>query len=129
MLPRSGGQKVYLEFTYTHPRFLALTLVAIQAILLGFMVRNCVIFSQYVFFAFDVDPTNAWRKALAVTLLTVISVVHVAFMGLVALYSMMSQLSSGRFDREPTISPGSADWDSLWQGSDWNFGTIVISLF
>lgn len=28
MLPRSGGEKVYLEFTYRKPRFLASTLVA-----------------------------------------------------------------------------------------------------
>lgn len=71
MLPRSGGDKVYLEFTYTRPRFLASTLVAVQAVLLGFTASNCVIFSQYTFFAFDSEPGDAWRKGLAVALLTV----------------------------------------------------------
>jgi amino acid permease len=48
MLPRSGVEKVYLEFTYLWPHFLASILVAAQAVLLGFTASNCIIFSQYV---------------------------------------------------------------------------------
>lgn len=48
MLPHSGGDKVYLEFTYPRPRFLASTLIATQAVLLGFTASDCIIFSQYV---------------------------------------------------------------------------------
>lgn len=76
MLPRSGGDKVYLEFAYPRPRFLASTLVAVQAVLLGFTASNCVIFSQYTLFALGADPSDAVRKAVAVALLTAITVVH-----------------------------------------------------
>lgn len=43
MLPRSGGEKVYLEFIYDRPRFLASTIVAVQAMLLGFTASNCIV--------------------------------------------------------------------------------------
>ena len=36
MLPRSGGEKVYLEAVYRRPRFLATVIFAVQAIVLGF---------------------------------------------------------------------------------------------
>jgi amino acid transporter len=67
MLPRSGGEKVYLEFTYRWPRFLASTLVAVQVVLLGFTASNCVVFSQYVLFAFDVAEPSEWlRRGVAI---------------------------------------------------------------
>ncbi|RWA13871.1 hypothetical protein EKO27_g1252 [Xylaria grammica] len=150
MLPRSGGDKVYLEFTYTRPRFLASTLVATQAVLLGFTASNCVIFSQYVFFAFDVEPADAWRKGLAVALLTVITVIHgvwyragiriqnflgwlkvglVIIMVLSALYIVVFRPSQGGPEGAPTASFGPEGWEDLWEGSDWSFGTIATSLF
>ncbi|KAI8634968.1 methionine permease [Xylariaceae sp. FL1651] len=149
MLPRSGGDKVYLEFTYTRPRFLASTLVAVQAVLLGFTASNCIIFSQYVFFAFDTEPADAWRKGLAVALLTLITVIHgvwyragiriqnvlgwikvglVLFMVFSALYVVMFR-PKDNFAEEPTASYGPEGWDGLWEGSDWSFGTIATSLF
>lgn len=36
MIPRSGGEKVYLEAAYQRPKLLATTVFAFQAILLGF---------------------------------------------------------------------------------------------
>lgn len=57
MLPRSGGLKVYLEFMYRRPRFLASTMVAIQAVVLGFTASNCIVFGQYVLVALDMEVT------------------------------------------------------------------------
>lgn len=51
MLPRSGGHKVYLEFMYQRPRFLASTMVAITAVLLGFTASNCIVFGEYMLVA------------------------------------------------------------------------------
>ncbi|KAI1180355.1 methionine permease [Nemania sp. FL0916] len=150
MLPRSGGEKVYLEFTYTRPRFLASTLVAVQAVLLGFTASNCVIFSQYIFFAFGAEPADVWRKSLAVALLTVITVIHsvwyragiriqnflgwikvglVVFMVLSALYVVIFRPSRGALDEAPAALYGPSGWDGLWEDSDWSFGTIATSLF
>jgi amino acid permease len=62
MLPRSGGDKVYLEFTYRHPRFFASTLVAVQAVLLGFTASNCIVFGEYVLYAFEYEVTEFCRR-------------------------------------------------------------------
>ncbi|KAI1276548.1 methionine permease [Xylaria sp. FL0933] len=149
MLPRSGGEKVYLEFTYKRPRFLASTLVATQAVLLGFTASNCVIFSQYTFFAFDREPADVWRKGLAVALLTIITVIHgvwyragiqiqnflgwikvalVVFMVFSALY-VVAFGGGGSPEEEPTASFSPEGWEGLWEDSDWSFGTIATSLF
>ena len=91
MLPRSGGKfnafwkvnanlnsghKVYLEFTYRHPRFFASVMVAVQSILLGFTASNCIVFGDYVLFALERQPSPFEQKALAVCLLTSIIIMH-----------------------------------------------------
>ncbi len=43
MLPRSGGEKVYLEAVYRKPKYLATTLFAANAIILGFSASNCIV--------------------------------------------------------------------------------------
>lgn len=148
MLPRSGGEKVYLEFTYPRPRFLASTIVAVQAVLLGFTASNCIIFSQYVHYALDLEPTDFSKKFLALVLLTVITVIHsvwykagiriqnflgwvkvglVIFMVFAALYVVIfqpAQTVGNSFQMRDQSA-----WDTLWEGSDWSFGTLSTSLF
>lgn len=82
MLPRSGGEKVYLEFTYRRPKYLVSVVVATQAILLGFTASNCIVFARYVLFGFGYGETEANEvyKYLAVALLTAITVVHAVWM-------------------------------------------------
>ncbi|KAL8708380.1 MAG: hypothetical protein Q9220_006761 [cf. Caloplaca sp. 1 TL-2023] len=80
MLPRSGGVKVYLEFIYRRPRFLASTLVACQAVLLGFTASNCIVFGEYVLVALGLRHTALAQRTLAVGLLTAITVVHGCFL-------------------------------------------------
>ncbi|KAK3309258.1 amino acid permease-domain-containing protein [Chaetomium strumarium] len=82
MLPRSGGEKVYLEFTYRRPRFLASTLVAVNAILLGFTASNCIVFGEYLLFALGTAPADnpVLVRVLAVALMTGITVLHGCFL-------------------------------------------------
>ena len=145
MLPRSGGLKVYLEYTYRRPRFLASTLMAVTAVLLGFTASNCIVFSEYVLFALDVEATDFLRKLLAVGLLTAITIVHscfprlgiviqnffgwikvglVLFMILTGLVVVTFQSGSRRTNYSSQLS-----WDHIWEGSDWSWGLIATSLF
>ena len=45
MIPRSGGEKVYLEGVYKKPKFLATVIFAMKAILLGFTAAGCIVSS------------------------------------------------------------------------------------
>ena len=48
MIPRSGGEKVYLEAAYKYPKLLATTVFAFQIVLLGFTASGCIVFTTYV---------------------------------------------------------------------------------
>lgn len=47
MIPRSGGEKVYLEAVYTKPRYLSTVVFAANAILLGFTASNCIVSAPF----------------------------------------------------------------------------------
>ncbi|KAL1845088.1 hypothetical protein VTK73DRAFT_1155 [Phialemonium thermophilum] len=156
MLPRSGGEKVYLEFAYRRPRFLASTLVAVRAVLLGFTASNCIVFSEYVLFAVGAEqPSDLLRKGLAVGLLTAITVIHgcapklgvriqnvlgwikvglILFMVLVGLFVVTFRPghhagSGGDGGGHGSSGGGGLTWSKLWEGSDWSLGVIATSLF
>lgn len=144
MLPRSGGDKVYLEFTYQHPRFFASTLIAVHAVLLGFTASNCIIFGEYVLFAFGVQVTEFAQKSLALGLLTVITLIHGCFLqsgiwiqnflgwikvGLV-LFMVLTGLYVVLFDVKGTEIPKTPlSWDGLWKDSNWGWGTLSTAIF
>ncbi|UPX09912.1 low-affinity methionine permease [Ascochyta rabiei] len=145
MLPRSGGEKVYLEFTYRKPRYLASTLMAVQAVLLGFTASNCIVFAQYTLYAFDIEPTDFLRKSLAVGLLTAITIVHGCFrktgiaiqnfLGWIKVGLVVFMIFSGLFvvvfkpqglDGRRSHFPAGAD---VWKDTEWGWGTISTALF
>ncbi|KAJ7149056.1 amino acid transporter [Mycena crocata] len=48
MIPRSGGEKVYLEAIYRKPKYLATIIFAMNAILLGFTAAGCIPATQWI---------------------------------------------------------------------------------
>ncbi|OSX61223.1 hypothetical protein POSPLADRAFT_1146133 [Postia placenta MAD-698-R-SB12] len=48
MIPRSGGEKVYLEAAFKRPRYLATVVFAVNAIVLGFTASGCIVSLWYV---------------------------------------------------------------------------------
>jgi amino acid permease len=147
MLPRSGGDKVYLEFTYQHPRFFASTLVAVQAVLLGFTASNCIVFGEYILYAFEYEVTEFSQKSLALGLLTVITVVHgcflqagiriqnflgwikvglILFMALTGIYVVLFRVNTGGDVKNLSSQ---LSWDGLWKESNWGWGTLSTAIF
>ncbi|KAF2994255.1 hypothetical protein E8E13_001526 [Curvularia kusanoi] len=131
MLPRSGGDKVYLEFTYRRPRYLA--------------TSNCIVFAQYTMYAFEIEATDVLRKGLAVGLLTAVTVVHGCFrktgiaiqnvLGWIKVALVVFMVFSGLFvvifrpeglDGRRSHFPTGTD---VWKDTEWSWGTISTSLF
>ncbi|KXH35732.1 methionine permease [Colletotrichum simmondsii] len=147
MLPRSGGDKVYLEFTYRRPRFLASTLIAIQAVLLGFTASNCIVFSEYLLFALGGDnPSDLLRKGIAVGLLTFVTLIHGCFprfgirlqnvLGWIKVALIVFMIFSGLYvvlfrptEESAQKTTGVPGWGNLWENTNWNWGVIATSLF
>ncbi|KAJ0164047.1 Low-affinity methionine permease [Colletotrichum tanaceti] len=146
MLPRSGGDKVYLEFTYRRPRFLASTLIAIHAVLLGFTASNCIVFSEYLLFALGgQNPSDLVRKGLAIGLLTTVTIIHGCFprfgvtlqniLGWVKVGLVLFMIVSGiyvvvfRPSTDAARTSATLSWENLWEDTNWNWGVIATSLF
>lgn len=144
MLPRSGGTKVYLEFMYRRPRFLASTLVAIQAVVLGFTASNCIVFGEYMLVALDVEVTAFAQRTLAVGLLTAITIVHgcflktgiwiqnalawvkiglMAFMAILGVVALFMPQTSSRQNAE------SLSLARLFEGSNWDLVALSTAIF
>lgn len=70
-IPRSGGEKNYLERVYRHPRYLATCVLASQMILLGFSSGNSLAFGRYVLFASGSSEPDGWTaRGLGVACVT-----------------------------------------------------------
>lgn len=144
------GYKVYLEFTYRHPRFLASTIVAVHAVLLGFTASNCIIFGEYVLYALGCESTQWSKKTLAAVLLTVITIIHGCFlkagiriqnalgwvkialiivMVFTSLFVVMFRRGNHGISSAPESSSLKLDWTSIWAGSVWNLEALATGLF
>ena len=149
MLPRSGGEKVYLEFTYRRPRFLATTLIAVHSVLLGFTASNCIVFADYVLFARGGESTQLETKLLAAGLLATICMIHscflktgiwiqnflgwikivlVVFMVCTSLFTVLFR-STGSESLDQGYDLSKMPERGIWEGSMWNWGIISTAFF
>lgn len=76
MIPRSGGEKVYLEAMYKRPKLLASTIFAVYAIVLGFTASGCIVFAQYVVAASGKTATEWEKRGVAIGVITFVTVAH-----------------------------------------------------
>ena len=60
-IPRNGGEKNYLEFVYSKPKFLATGLYTGYVVLLGWAGSNSVVFGEYILHAANVE-VNRWNQ-------------------------------------------------------------------
>lgn len=141
MLPRSGGMKVYLEYTFRRPRFLATTMVTVQAVLLGFSATNCIVFAKYTIFATGQDPTDWTTKMLAIGLLTFVIAVHSCFyktgiwlqnvfgwikVGLIT-FMIVTGLVVMIF--RPSTEETRKGRKGLWDDTEWSWNNSATALF
>ncbi|RDW67523.1 amino acid transporter-7 [Coleophoma cylindrospora] len=146
MLPRSGGDKVYLEFVYRRPRFLASVLIAVRSVLLGFTASNCIVFGEYVLYAFKREQSQFEGKVLAIGLLTTIVIIHSCFLktGIfiqnvfgwvkisLAIFMVLTSLFVLLFRSNGTTDNTIQIWtkgSNIWDGSVWNWGITSTAMF
>ncbi|KAF9512436.1 hypothetical protein BS47DRAFT_1464023 [Hydnum rufescens UP504] len=75
-LPRSGGEKNYLEYVYSRPKFLVTCMYASYACLLGWAAGNSVVFGEYILHAADVEVTRWNQRGIALVCVTFAWLVH-----------------------------------------------------
>ncbi|KAL4912339.1 amino acid/polyamine transporter I [Aspergillus aurantiobrunneus] len=77
LMPRSGGEKVYLEAAYPKPRMLVTTVFAVHVIFLGFTGIGSVVVAQNILLALHGSASDWVKRALAITVLAFIAMIHI----------------------------------------------------
>lgn len=76
-IPRSGGEKNYLERVYRHPRLLATCVLMSQMILLGFSSGNALAFGRYILLAAGKDKADNWQaRGIGIVCITFVVLLH-----------------------------------------------------
>lgn len=79
-IPKSGGDKNYLERVYRHPKRLALAIFTVVTVVLGVSSGNCFAFGTYVLFAYGIEEPTAWQtRSTALACLTFCILLHGIF--------------------------------------------------
>ncbi|KAG7289126.1 hypothetical protein NEMBOFW57_005489 [Staphylotrichum longicolle] len=79
-IPKSGGEKNYLERVFRRPRRLATSVFAVQIVLLGFSAGNSLAFGRYVLLAAGHPMPDGWiPRAIAVACMTLVVLLHGVF--------------------------------------------------
>ncbi|VUC26895.1 unnamed protein product [Clonostachys rosea] len=76
-IPRSGGEKNYLERVYRKPKYLATCVLASQMILLGFSSGNALAFGRYILYASGWSSVDGWpARGIAIVCVTFAVALH-----------------------------------------------------
>ncbi|KAH9932865.1 amino acid transporter [Fomitopsis serialis] len=76
MIPRSGGEKVYLEAAFKRPRHLATIMFAVNAIVLGFTASNCIVFASNILESAGATPTRWNERGIALAVIVFVTILH-----------------------------------------------------
>ncbi|KAF7928085.1 uncharacterized protein EAE97_009883 [Botrytis byssoidea] len=78
-LPRSGGERIYLERIFRQPKMLATCAFMSYVVLLGFSTPNCIVLGEYIMYALEIDA-NRWNvRSIAVAVITLICFIHARY--------------------------------------------------
>ncbi|KAI1851843.1 hypothetical protein JX266_002696 [Neoarthrinium moseri] len=78
-MPKSGGERVYLERIFRKPRMLATCMFMSYVVLLGFSTPNAIVLGDYVLYALDI-PRDRWNvRVIAVLAVSMLCYIHSRF--------------------------------------------------
>ncbi|KAI5845099.1 putative methionine permease [Morchella snyderi] len=142
MLPKSGGVKLYLEYVYKKPRFLASTVFAIQALLLGITASNCIVFAQYTLYALDIERTAWNQKSLAVGVIILVTLTHgyslktgiriQNTLGFIKMFLLLFMVLTGLtvlITGRTRSGPSQLEFSRIFEGTETNLSLLSMALF
>ncbi|KAJ3981371.1 APC amino acid permease [Lentinula detonsa] len=147
-LPRSGGEKNYLEFIYRRPQFLTTCAYSIYAVITGSAAANSVVFGEYVIHALGAQPSQFNTRFIGVFCLTFILLLHglhskwgvrlqnslamfkLVILSAIALCGILSLAGCAGFAVKTEYEvPTNFQWDKIWKGSRGDVNAFVTGLY
>ncbi|KAL3455533.1 amino acid/polyamine transporter I [Aspergillus heterothallicus] len=77
LMPRSGGEKVYLEAAYPKPPMFVTTIFAVHVIFLGFTGIGSVVVAENILLAVHGSASDWVKRLLAIAVLAIIATIHI----------------------------------------------------
>ncbi|KIJ63769.1 hypothetical protein HYDPIDRAFT_175819 [Hydnomerulius pinastri MD-312] len=147
-LPRSGGEKTYMEYIYRRPAFMITCVYALYGVFIGWMSAASVAFGEYTLHALAYEPTAINVRAIAFLCSTFCLVVHGAFLnfglklqntlGAFKLVVLLLVAVSGFFCLvgvpgfavgEQYEQPNNFTWTTFWEGSNFGANAFVTGMY
>ncbi|KAG6827443.1 hypothetical protein H0H92_011740 [Tricholoma furcatifolium] len=148
-LPRSGGDKNYLEYIYRYPKFMMSCTFSVYALIIGSAAAaNSVVFGEYVIHTLDMELNSYNTNLVAFMCLTFCLLAHgtahrfglrlqnalglskfvilcaISVSGLLCLAGV-----PGFAVREEYEKPQNFEWDKMWEGSGTGMNAFVTGLY
>ncbi|TFK41799.1 APC amino acid permease [Crucibulum laeve] len=147
-LPRSGGEKNYLEYIYRHPKFLTTCTFTVYALITGTATANSVVFSEYVLHSLSIEPTRLHTRLVAFLCLSFVCFIHgtrltwglrlqntlgmfkLVILSLIAISGVLCLLEVPGFRvRDDYETPNNFEWSKFWEGSGTGANAFVTGLY
>ncbi|TPX10742.1 uncharacterized protein E0L32_008311 [Thyridium curvatum] len=75
-MPKSGGERVYLERMIQRPRMLATCMFMSYVVLLGFSAPNAIVLGEYLLSGLDIEPGRWYVRGIAVLVVSAACYLH-----------------------------------------------------
>ncbi|KAF8067975.1 APC amino acid permease [Lyophyllum atratum] len=147
-LPRSGGEKNYLEFIYRRPKFMMTCAFSVYALITGSAAANSVVFGEYVVHSLGLTPSRYNTRFAAFLCLTFCLLAHGTLhkvglriqntLGFSKLVILCAIAVSGVFClvgvpgfavKDGYEKPRNFEWDKMWEGSGTGANAFVTALY
>ncbi|KAF8655592.1 hypothetical protein AX16_003013 [Volvariella volvacea WC 439] len=150
-LPRSGGEKNYLEFIYRRPKFLVTCAFSIYVFVSGASAASALVFGEYLLHALDIPPTPFLTRSLALLCMIFCVIMHgcflqiglklqnalgffklivlsaIAFSGILCLSGVPGfEVKEGSEYEKPR---NFESWKSVWEGTGTGINAMVMALY
>ncbi|KAL5521490.1 hypothetical protein ACEPAF_2238 [Sanghuangporus sanghuang] len=143
-LPRSGGEKNYLEFIFRRPKYLVSCIYAILTILIGWSAAGAVVVGEYVIHALNITPTQLNARLVGSLALTAAFLLHgtrlnwglrlqnalgifiLLVMAFIVLLGLLVFAFPGLLNVERTDN---LEWKNLWLGTRLEANAFVTALY
>jgi len=144
-LPRSGGEKVYLEFIFRRPKYLASSVYALIMFFFAASSGGAVIFGEYALRSFGLEPTPFQIRVMATLVLFFSFVVHSCFyrfgvrlqntLGMLGLINLFVVAATGILVQMGIVGLRNGkplpkrNFEQMWEGTRWETNALVTALY
>ncbi|KAH7924907.1 amino acid transporter [Leucogyrophana mollusca] len=147
-LPRSGGEKTYLEYLFRKPKFLVTCVYAVYMMGISSMAASGVVFGEYSLHALAIETSPVNVRIMAFMSMTFCLIMHGVFfkwgvrlqnaLGIFKLVVLVLISFSGLFClvgvpgfeiKESYDPPKNFTWDEFWQGTDLSLNAFVTGMY